>query len=423
MYVFFIGTSKLFGIFIFICPISLFMGYAAVNYFTSRVMEERPRYAELLRGADQVSAIFANAIWDNDKESQASARFLQVLSMTNIAWIIWLEFAVFSALLAKLFNLTHVGAAIGMFIVSLAVLYITLKYGMRGFVFSDILLSPLIGVGSLTILSAFVLYLLSDPRGVEVVVLLEPVAPLRDCLLFVGHVFILNFFFVLLTEPHWFRVWIFGHDRSSRLQRGSIGATSALWVVLAIIGLIAGAAAPPTSTLIGLESVANLLEQSVLRKPVYIVLFWVAAAAAVFSTAEAQIYSLLLTKAYDAKAGQIDLFARRPGRPFLVSGLAASTLAIIYYVVLELQLPFEKLIFILVPICLNGLPALTCVARRLPVKTWYLYLSIILYTCCAVAGLILHKNGLFWTLMAAVAPLLVSLFLLMRSFVSATRGR
>ena len=80
VYVFFIGTSKLFGIFIFVCPLSLFMGYAAVNYFTSKVMDERPRYAELLREADQVSAIFANAVWDTDKESQASARFLQVLS-------------------------------------------------------------------------------------------------------------------------------------------------------------------------------------------------------------------------------------------------------------------------------------------------------------------------------------------------------
>src|SRR3712207_4154190 len=107
-----------------------------------------------------------------------------------------------------------------------AVFYFTLRFGLRGFVFADAFHSPLIVVGTLALLVGAILLLVRSESDIPAMgTLVTPLLPKRDLWLFLAHVSVLNGFLVLLTEPHWLRLWIFRRT-IVELQPVSTGATA-----------------------------------------------------------------------------------------------------------------------------------------------------------------------------------------------------
>jgi hypothetical protein len=230
--------------------------------------------------------------------------------------------------------------------------------------------------------------------------MIRPVLPLNQCVAFAAHVFLLNGLLVLVTEGHWIRLWMFS-DQETRVQVRAVGLTAALWLVLILAGwsvsfLVGGKT--------GLEAVGQWLHQTAAISPMFVAIFWVGGIAALFSTADAQIYAFLLVEGFDTKRGELSPRPFVAHRPLTWSIIAAGLLAFVYLAIRTTSVPIDKLIFIIIPFSLNILPPLAALAFRRRPRVRIFAASLLIYAVCVIIGVRNPPKELLWTFIASFVP-------------------
>jgi len=412
VYIFFIGSSKLFGAWIFLCSLTIWVGAYVTNFFTAKICKDT--YIEsLLKSPDQTGGVIARIFWrPNDQGAQKTALIIKWISLLNIASVIWLDFALFADISSKLIgHHTMLDRLILLSVCCFGVVYFTLRYGLRGFVFADFFQTPLIVIASLILLGG-VLFLAFNVNSIGQTIKDLPVSLLssKDCILFAIQVISLNFILVLVTEPHWLRVWIFG-AKETRLQGSSTFATAILWGILAILGLFAF---PLSGQKIGEDAILALLTQMSGVSTVFLVAFWIGGMAALFASADSQIYSFLLVKEFQVSTGKVREVLMSNMKPFRLSLLTSIAFALTYAVVRSFDIPFEKMIFVVLPVCLNVFPAFVLAVLDEKQKPSFIIISLFLYIVCSFMGFTQPSNQFSWTLLAPFCPILVSGYIFLK---------
>ena len=357
----------------------------------------------------QTIAVVAKIFWrPNNQNAIKTSRIVKWVSLINICAVIWLEFALFSDIASRLFNITNLECKIlFIFITSFLVVYFTVKFGLRGFVFADFFQSPIIGVSALCLITGCAIAFFTK-NNVDFSNLFHPINSYSDCGMFAIHVIFVNFFFVLVTEGHWLRIWIFG-QKETQLQIKSLSVTSVIWLILILIGLLSFVITGGKS---GESAIVGLLQQLHLLSPVFIVFFWLGGVAALFACADSQIFSFLIVNEFDYKSGQLKNKLMDKISPFPIAMAFACFFSIIYCILRVNNVPFEKIVFIVMPLSLNTLPAFVRAAKGYSQKPKLILLSIICYLIFSIIGLFQPNNELAWTLIAAAWPLFFSLIAL-----------
>jgi len=319
-----------------------------------------------------------------------------------------LEFSLLSDVGGEILGLSSIlGKSILFFTSSIVVLYIVLKYGLRGFVFTDFFQTPIIFICTIFLVVGSLISIFGnvDISSVSITSLITPKLGAYSLILFSLHVIFLNSFLVLVTEPHWLRVWMF-KEKETTLQLRSTLFTAVLWAILAALGF---GASQISNAAQGPEAVKALVASTTDVSPVFSVAFWFAAIAALFSTSDTQVYSFLLFNRFDTSSGELrqeDISHIRPVRDSLIGAFALSTL---FVFIRWVGIPFEKIIFLVIPFGLNVLPGIIHISRYRVPRPSYLLISLVGFTTCAIVGLLQPQEELFWTLAAALSPMVVSL--------------
>lgn len=422
-YLFFIGTSKVFGYWILVCPVSIFVGGFVTNRITSRVLSSE-HLRSRITGLSQQSGVIARLFWTSDVANMRVSRAVKWISIISIAGIIWLEFALFSDVLGLLLGIDQllIRASICGFS-AFVVTHFTIRFGLRGFVFADAFHSPLLVLAAIAIaVTTAVHFAQSQTTPFDGAVIRTLVTPLVDTtsgLLFVGHVLVLNAFLVVFTEAHWLRLWALTERPVISQQLAGTGSTALVWLVLSVCGLLAFGI---TGT-VGENAVADLLARFGENGIVAVTIFWLGAAAALFSTADTQIYSLLLVSRFDPLSGQIDDAQFANMRPALIAGIAAALFFGLYWAARESQVPFEKIIFIIIPFTLNLMPAFAALLFRRRPSALLVTLSLLGYMAFATLGFLQAADEFTMTLSASLVPIVVSLFVWLCPRESVENGR
>ncbi len=404
VYIFFIGNSKLFGGWIFLCSATIWFGSLVTNYFTKRICADK-YIINLLNSPDQVGGVIASAFWRQTREDRRTAITVKWMSLLNIVAVIWLEFALFADISGRLLDLPQLRWRVLLLLIcSTAVCYFTLRYGLRGFVFADLFQTPMILVGGLLILGGSILVGGNALVATFPVEVFRPLLPQRAVILFAVHVFFLNSFLVLVTESHWLRVWIFGRKETTE-QVGSCAWTAGLWVILMLIGFLASSV---SGGKVGEDAIVGLISQLNSVSPAFSVAFWIGGIGALFSTADAQVYALLLVWQFDTTHGKLRSRRLESLRPFAVSIVASGVFGALYAAVRYGSVPFEKLIFAIIPLPLNALPAFFMAVFDRKQQPIYIGVSLLLYTICSIYGILQAELQFEWTLGAALIPVGVS---------------
>ena len=421
VYVFFIGSSKLFGAWIFLCSLTIWIGAYITNFFTKRICADH-YVAARLHSPDQTGGIIACLFWrPDDKSAQRTSLIIKWISLLNIASIIWLDFALFADISSQLIGQSSMVVKVALLSgTCLAVVFFTLHYGLRGFVFADFFQAPLVFIGSLIVLGGVIFLAFSiGSFKLLIIDLPTPILSLKDCALFAVQVISLNLLLVLVTEPHWLRVWIF-RAKETRLQASSTFATGILWGLLALIGLFAF---PLSGKKIGEAAIISLLQQMSATSTIFIVAFWVGGIAALFSSADSQIYSFLLVKEFQLSTGKLQEVLMSGIKPVRLSVLTTIIFVCIYVFVRSFNVPFEKMIFVVLPVCLNVFPAFVLAVLGEKQQPHFILASLALYIGCSILGFLQPSNEFFWTLLAPFCPVLVSAYILSKYFLMPRRSR
>ena len=418
VYIFFIGNTKLFGFTILVTVVTIWGGAFVTKHFTE-ILSSNAYYRELLRSGESAAAVIAAVFWQPNAVGRQNSAIVRYISLINISCIIWLEFSVFSDISGQLLAEGDLLSSCAlMFISTLTISYFTFRYGLRGFVFADFFHSPLILVGSIALL----LGVFSVAQTHEESILPKlmdmktyyPVLSWQECVLFVIATAFLNAFLVITSQSHWLRVWTFGSKITS-LQVRSLSGTAVIWVILIMIGLLAGMV---TEGAIGKDAVAKLIELAGDQSLLYVVAFWVVGTAVLFSTADTQFYSFLLVRYFDVGTGRLSNTRINEMKP-LFNGLATATLfTAIYFLVTFFQVPFEKLVFLMLPISMICVPAFIGASLRQQPSPRYLWLSIALYLMCTILALAQPADEFFFSIAAPLMPAVVSVLVLVRSVLS-----
>ena len=432
VYVFFIGNTLQFGWWIVFPVLTIWGGGFITNYFT-RILVSRRHIAKRLASGDQSKAVLLTLVLDGTNASIRSAAIVRVVALTNILAILWLEFSAFADVSSKLIISESIWwGAIFLYGCAFAVLYFTLRFGLRGFLFADLFHGPIIVIGIVTLLIGTLVFLVGSPsdgghedRLVELFgrILTEmnepkapaPTSPLLSGVLFAISCLFLNSFLVLITQPHWFRVWMFG-EKETTLQVTSLSVTAVVWSILILIGALASTVLsakniPEACTAPNLDSVQVVvcyLQQVTNAYPLLAVAFWVAGTGALFSTADAQIYSLFAIQRFDLREGKIAHAEFKELRPAFYAAIAAALFAGCYALVRFLKVDFDQLVFVLLPSCLNIVPALILAVRGIRQEPILLWISIVPYAVCGFLGLLHTDVAPIFAVAAPLMPLTVS---------------
>lgn len=402
--VFFLGNAKVFGLWVLICSFSIWIGGYVTNYFTRRI-SALPKVHKLLNSENQTGGVLASLCWSNSRTGRTSATWVKHISLANISAVIWLEFSLFSDIGGDIFGVSQLWVkATAMFVSSFAVIYFVLRYGIRGFAFADVFQAPIIAFSAVLIAGGAIWQLNTSAIRLDLTAM-QPLADGKTILLFVIHVLFLNAFLVLATEPHWLRLWVF-QNKESDTQVASTFSTAVIWAILIAIGLIASAISgggAGTGVIVGL--VGHLSDLS----PVFVVAFWFAAVSALFSTADSQAYSWLVVRNFDTASGQLRESKLGSIRPVTYAMASAAAFSLIYVAVRTYSIPFEKLVFLIIPFSLNTLPAIVQLANGREPTPALMIASVVLFIALGSGGFLQPSSELFWTLSAALAPVLISL--------------
>jgi hypothetical protein len=443
VYVFFIGKTRDYGWWIVSSVVTIWVGAFITNYFT-RILLSRRHIAKRFESADQSGAVLLTLVLDGTNEGILSASIVRFVTLTNILAILWLEFSVFADMssnvilpvdrgeLASAFgdpNGRILWGAMSLFCCAFAVIYFTLRFGLRGFLFADLFHGPIIILGTVALLISTVVFLvggqqdrLAELPGKIVTEMNAAKADLVGGLLFAISCVFLNSFLVLVTQPHWFRVWMFG-EKETTLQVTSLSITAVVWLMLILIGAFASVMTDAGSDA-GLIGVAVDFLQKVMREaPLFAVLFWLAGMGALFSTADAQIYSFFLIRRFNVRQGKIVHAQFSELRRASYSAAAAALFAVCYALVNYLHVPFDRLILVLLPSCLNIVPALILAVRGTRQVPSLLLISIVPYAICAFLGLLPIRVAPVFAVVAPLMPLMVSVIALVHRPKKATHAK
>jgi hypothetical protein len=127
--------------------------------------------------------------------------------------------------------------------------------------------------------------------------------------------------------------------------------------------------------------------------------------AALFSTADAQIYSFFLIQRFNLRQGKSVDAQFSELRRASYAAAAAALFALCYALVHYLEVPFDQLILVLLPSCLNIVPALILAVRGTRQAPSLLLISIVPYAICALFGVLVAP---IFAVMAPLMPLIVS---------------
>ncbi len=401
VYLFFIGSSKLFGLWTLVCCLSIVVGGVVTNYFTSRIRSlDRPR--AILNSPTQSGAVVASLFWAPDNEAKRVSTLVKYLSLFAISSIVWLEFALFGDITVRIIGGTAYQAALFVGLAAFSVVWFTMRFGLRGFVMADLLHSGIVIAGILVFLIGTV-YLYSIQGTSTLAAVIAPIVPPNVVLLFVLHVLVANAFLTLVSESHWLRLWVFSENEIKQQVPAQIGA-ALVWAALIAIGLLASSLTDAVDT----DNVAKLLAKLNELSPIFVMAFWIGGTAALFSTADAQIYGFRLVTAFNIGTGAISDSTVSAKRPALIAIIVALIASGLYAAVRSNQIPFDKIVFVLLPITLNLLPAFAQLAFGRTIKVWPLALSLLIYVALAIVGFLMPENQLAATLAAALAPVVIA---------------
>jgi hypothetical protein len=408
VYVFFIGTSKLFGWFIFAAPISIAISFVFTNWLTKKVLEANPGYKDILERSETTSGVVARIVWNRDRSSRLTSALIKYLSLLNIGSIIWLEFSIAADLFGRQIGGPHndiLFGTIAIFVIAFSVLLLITRFGLRGYIISDLIQTPFIIIGTLAVLTGLLWHISTSTNAVGTDVFTPVVSNLQG-MLFVLNVLIANFSLILVTETHWVRIWVF-KQRVPAAQAKSTISTALIWTVLAVAGCLAGMITHESGTA-GVLPVINVLDDI---HPGLGLLFWLGGAAALFAVSDAQMYAFLMVRGFRIKDGTL-VDQQRPQRPLVAAIVVGLSFSVVYIIVRNQSIPFEKLVFMLVPIILNALPAFLAVATRRRVYASWTIASISLYIGTSLVGFSQPDLQLAWSLSAVLVPAVLSCLML-----------
>jgi hypothetical protein len=406
VYLFFIGNSKLFGWWIFLCCFSMFLGSFVTNYVTGKVWSS-PHIQSLLKEEDITGGVIASVFWRRNPAAKQTALTIKWLSMLSLAAFIWLDFALFADISGRLLSVDVLWFRLLLLATAcFGVSYFTLRFGLRGFVFADLFHSPLIVLAScLLLIGCVILGIKFSIWTMPLDTFFKPVLSQKECIIFAIHVLFLNSFLVISTESHWFRLWLFGDAETTQQRRSQVGI-ALLWGFLIIIGFFASNL---SGGKVGEDAVVALLRNLSGLSWIFPVAFWIGGTAALFSSADASIYSFLIVRRFDNASGKLLQMRMAEVKPVKYTLFITVVFGVAYALVRQFQIPFEKIIFVVIPLTLNVLPAFVFAVRKRPQNPFFIWLSLALYGLASVCGFIQPSSQLFWTLMAALMPIGVSL--------------
>ena len=403
VYVFFIGSARLFGWWTFACCASIFLGSYITNFFTERI-RSRQEIAITLSEAQQKGAVLASFA-DLFTASHHYSRLVKAVSMLAIAGVVWMEFAVFGDITGSLLNYSTDGKVVLVWVVCFGVVYFTLRFGLRGMFLTDILHAPLIvGAGAFLLLGAVIVFTTAGQgSALNWKALGLPILDTLTCVLFLLHVLILNSFLVLVSESHWLRLWMLG-DAEVIQQKSAQGVTAVTWAMLIFVGLLASAI---SGGKIDIEAIATFLRRIENFTPLFVVAFWVGGMASLFSTADCQIFCFRLVQVFKPGTG-ISGNRVLVAAPFLTSLAVATAVSFLYYTIRFHGIQFDKIVFSVIPFTLSLLPLLFALAFRKEPSFIALAVSVVGYVAIAAIGLSWPAENMKATLVAAFWPVAVA---------------
>ena len=123
---FFIGNTLQFGWWIVFPILTIWGGGFITKYFTRTLVSRR-------HIAKRFAAVLLTLVLDGTNESIRSASIVRVVALTNILAILWLEFSAFADVSSKLIiSESILWGAMFLYGCAFAVLYFTLRFGLRG---------------------------------------------------------------------------------------------------------------------------------------------------------------------------------------------------------------------------------------------------------------------------------------------------
>lgn len=409
-YLFFIGSSKLFGWVIFISGFALWGGSYITNYFTKRIIKI-PHIEELINKSSNTFGVIASLFYQKGNiKSIKNSHIVKYISLLNIIGVIWLEFSLFSDILSYVFHFQSIYIkALVVLITAFVIIFFTIKYGLRGFVFADFFHGPLILISIIVLLVGSVIFITNSGAVGNINNIFTPILGVKETILFAGHVLFLNSFLVFVTEGHWLRLWVFNKNEIT-VQSKSILSTAIIWALLSIIGLLTFSQINDVGTVAVSSLILKLSDISY----IFPIAFWIGATAALFSTSDTQVYSLLLVNSWKPKSGELSKNLTQNIKALPVALFISFAFALAYFIVRFLGIPFEKIIFIIIPMCLNLLPAFVRIIKNYTPKPMLIVWSLLFYLSFAVYGFIQPETEMAMTLAASIVPLVFSLIALKR---------
>jgi hypothetical protein len=411
---------KLFGWFALSTGLTVAISYLVTNALTRPIMSE-PRIAKLLDESKQVSSVIASLFWTNDDQGKRVSSIIKWTSLAVIGSIVWLECTAFVDFSFWMAGYQKVSGEqdiffrfLALFLLSFFIIYFVLRYGVRGFVFADLLHSPLIGLAAVVLLFG-AWFLALNPVAPRTPISLDWFTPLlaspdpwlgipfASGIVFALHVLILNTTQIVCSEHHWFRLWLMGEKELQRQRSGSV-ITAAVWILMLPIGFVAFqiANAPGEAAIAGL--LGTLGQWSVL----FLAFFWVGATAALFSTADVQVYSALLVNRFDVVTGELNHASLRTSAIAPISLAVSVVFAGLYTLMRVFEIPLEKILFSVVPFVTVLLPAFVHFYLGREVRAWVLGLSITGYLALVALGFVVAEANFFATLSAVFVPVVVT---------------
>jgi hypothetical protein len=408
VYIFFIGNSSLFGFAIYICVITIVIGSLITPRLTEALLDT-PQLKRRMSSENLASVAIASLFWGDDSASKRVSKMVKIITLISISSILWLEFASLTKLSSALIGVRSLSFEIGT--IFIAVTFVTdfvIRNGLRGFIFVDLLLGPLILLGILALCAGVTLSVLPtlQTEGVLAHLLASPKIPTTSLIVFCFATIFLNGFIIICSEAHWLRVWAMPqHVRLGTKRSGFV--TALLWLVLIIIGLLGASLVDGAVGVDGVVKLVNILSQ---HSTWYPIAFWVGATAAILSVTDGQLYAGVVLLAFDTETGTLKSSPRALKAP-LASGLVAAIIATIVYVVVEVTaFPFDQVVFFTLPFFLCLTPAFVQMLRHGNITVVPIVISVTLYLLCGL-GMIIGPNEyrLLLSLAAPLMPLAVSL--------------
>lgn len=402
------GSTKLFGIFAFATGITFAFSSLITNPITKKLLKDKnvkKRYED----NEQVGGVIASLFWDESEKGKQLASWVKYISIFATFSIIWLEVSLFSNFSSAYLKAESIWSKT--FIASitfLIIFYFVIQYGLRGFVFADLFHAPVIIITGIALIVILCIMLSNGNYTLSLNTISIPVLTWSMSIVFGFHVLVLNLFQIICTEPHWFRLWLFKNVEITSQAKGVIG-TGIVWILFLFIGFSTFA----ITGQIGEPAIGALLNKISLSNPLFLFLFWVAAAGALFSTVDTQLYSIMLVSKYNVAKGTLPITTKRFQNPLLVVVLFTLAFGFIYFLVKYFSLEFEKLLLVIVPFSIVLLPLFIEKSTGRSPKISTLVVSLSGYVIIAGAGFFLDRINFFATLSAIFFPVLISIIVLL----------